>query len=240
VRPRHAPPPHATTQELAAAAPENDPLPAPGSLVVSIDAIALEAARAARGAAPAAAGRRGPSVAELTALQVRHLGSWLLSLVAEPAQLQHYNQALVFLLQLRWARRELDAARLRAAKSRLAGPQMAALGASERAAAEAAAAARARGLASLPGAGAAAAAGGAAAAGAAAGRWLAPAQEHLLLLEMGHLVGALQGYIMDRLVHGAWARLEKVRERGARGGPGGKGGACGRAGASTGVLLTGL
>ncbi|GBF98777.1 hypothetical protein Rsub_11359 [Raphidocelis subcapitata] len=202
--------------ELAAAAPGEDPLPSPGSLVVSIDAAALDAARAA--AAKAGGGpRRGPGVGELAALQVRHLGSWLLSLVADPASLQRFNGCLTLLLQLRWARRELDAARLRAAKSRAAASDMAALDASERADAASAAAARARGLASLGGGGGGAAAapsGGAAAAGAAAvaaaARWLSVAGEHLLLLEMGHLVSALQGYVMDRLVHGAWARLEQA------------------------------
>jgi hypothetical protein len=100
---------------------------------------------------------------------------------------------------------------MRAAKSRACSRQMRGLDASERAAAEAAAAARARHAANFS---AAAAGGGLAAAGAAAvaaaGRWLAVAEEHLLLLEMGHLVASLQQYIMDRLMHGAWARLEKV------------------------------
>ena len=233
----------ARLDEAAAAAAEGgggDPLPAPGSLVVSIDAAALEAARAAAAAAGGGGGGgggskgsasarpqhpppRGPSVTELSALRVRHLGSWLLSLVAEPAQLQRYNGALVFLLQLRWARRELDAARLRAAKSRLCSAAMAAMDANERGAAEAAAAARARQLSTPAGIAAAAALGAAGAAGgssstaaagaaavAAAGAWLPPSGEHLLLLEMGHLVGALQAHVMGRLVDGAWRRLEEV------------------------------
>ncbi|KIY96996.1 hypothetical protein MNEG_10967 [Monoraphidium neglectum] len=66
----------------------------------------------------------------------------------------------------------------------------------------------AQGAAAAAGGGGGVAAAGAAAA-AAAGRWLGVAGEHLFLLEMGHLLGALQQYVMDRLAHGAWADLEQ-------------------------------
>ncbi len=52
-------------------------------------------------------------------------------------------------------------------------------------------------------------------------KWLTGRQELLLLQEIGQLMARWQQYVMDRLLKGAWANLEQVREAGA--GPLGEG-----------------
>ncbi|WIA29988.1 hypothetical protein OEZ86_000086 [Tetradesmus obliquus] len=238
-------------QDLVSAAdcPEN-PLPDPACLHLSINVAALAdlrtakqkqlqeggsqaaigdaaaaatAAAAAVGAASAAAtGGLWGCAGEWAGLSCRHSGSWQLSLLYNPEELARFSTAWRFLVQLRWVRRRLDAARHGACKGTAARHgackgAAARRGASKGAAArhdaagqdareEAAvaaamrAAAASRGLAhsraAEPGSG-----------GSAAPKWLSGRQELLLLQEMGQMMGRWQQYIMDRLLCAALPAL---------------------------------
>ncbi|KAF6260436.1 hypothetical protein COO60DRAFT_891176 [Scenedesmus sp. NREL 46B-D3] len=143
----------------------DDPLPDPACLHLSINSAALADLRALKQqqlqpdtsqapTAPAAAAAASAAVlgaaggaatgglwgcaAEWAGLSCRHSGSWQLSLLYSPEELARFSMAWRFLVQLRWVRRRLDAARHGGCKGRASRHNLAGQDAREQAAVAAA------------------------------------------------------------------------------------------------------
>eukprot|EP00878_Enallax_costatus_P013659 GHUV01014282.1.p1 GENE.GHUV01014282.1~~GHUV01014282.1.p1 ORF type:complete len:1109 (+),score=523.65 GHUV01014282.1:500-3328(+) len=141
-------------------------------------------------------------VSEWAGLSCRHSGTWQLSLLYDTQELNKFSMAWRFLLQLRWVRRRVDAARHAACKGSSSIISMSPRDEAEQAAVAAAQRSSnqssSRGLwynSDVVNSGA---------------QWLSSREELLLLQEMGQLLARWQQHLMDRIIRKDWVRLEQA------------------------------
>eukprot|EP00798_Chlamydomonas_sp_ICE-L_P028434 gene28434-31575_t len=220
-----------------------EPLPPVDSLAVSLDKESIAAGRLKDASAAASlAGQPGASssttssrpphaprnpsavggwlergVLELAGLQVRYQPTWLLAMIAGEDAIAVYNQALIFLLQIRMAKSGMDKARKRSwnmwqaltisdSKTSIKWAKMNSAVQPEP---------PSTAFVELYGqdanlAIATAASGGREGSG--GGGLFGPRDDDVLVQEMSNFVNNLHQFVMDRLLHSAWPQLEKNLE----------------------------